>query len=76
MVQASEAKRPGAYAVSNESKGQPVFYSVQVPTGVAPGSTFIFRAGERNGLLARCPSNAKVRRPTPGRLVSWCCVGP
>lgn len=55
----TDPKRPGAYAVSTESKGEPVFFSLTVPTGVEPGTTFQFSAGDRRGLTARCPPTSK-----------------
>jgi hypothetical protein len=53
-------KRPGAYAVSTESKGEPTLFALPVPPGTEPGATFSFRAGERTGLSVRCPTTAKV----------------
>jgi hypothetical protein len=62
MAPSVDPTRPGAYAVSTESKGEPVFFALTVPPGVAPGGVFTFRAGERRGLSARCPAYAKVSR--------------
>lgn len=59
MAPSADPKRPGAYAVSTESKGEPVFFSLTVPAGVAPGTTFPFSAGDRRGLTARCPPTSK-----------------
>ena len=55
MPGSSEAKRPGAYSVSTESKGNAQFYQLKVPANTTPGSTFTFSAGSRRGLTARCP---------------------
>lgn len=60
MAPAVDNKRPGAYAVSSESKGDPLFFSLTVPAGVVPGGTFTFTAGERRGLVARCPPTSKA----------------
>jgi hypothetical protein len=59
MSPSVDSKRPGAYAVSSESKGEPVFFSLTVPSGVEPGSSFSFSTGDRRGLTARCPPTAK-----------------
>lgn len=59
MAPSPDPKRPGAYAVSSESKGDPVFFSLVVPAGVEPGSTFPFSAGDRRRLTARCPPTSK-----------------
>lgn len=70
MPTPADTKRPGAYAVSTESKGEPVFFSLTVPAGTEPGSTFTFRAGDRRGLTARCPPTAKVCSDSKGWLSS------
>lgn len=54
-----DVRKPGAYAVSSESVGEPKFFTVTVPSGVEPGSTFTFSAGDSRGLSARCPPSAK-----------------
>lgn len=56
---AVDHKRPGAYAVSTESQGKPIFCAITVPAGVVPGTNFIFSVGERRGLTARCPPTCK-----------------
>jgi hypothetical protein len=55
MSTSSEQRRPGAYAVSTESKGEPQFFNLTVPADVQPGTTFTFTAGDRRSLTARCP---------------------
>lgn len=59
MAPLSDSKRPGAYAVSSETKGEPSFFSLTIPYGVEPGTTFTFTAAERRNLTARCPPTSK-----------------
>ena len=59
-----DGMRPGVYAVSSETIGEPLMYGVRVPANTPSGSTFTFTAGNRHGLLARCPPSVN-----PGQLL-------